>query len=139
MIITGIFALFGGFAVTMVWKSAGLLLDGREASQSPQLQSAALLGLNLIVALGLILATWQLQVAVFAFYSLDCPQWLPEFYPSVVVVLLGMGALHLRKHRRQPSRRSLIFVILAVLAVVLPACLFVLVMVSLATIRAAGL
>ena len=137
--VMGMFVLFGGFSVTMIWKFADLLLDGKEVSQSNQLVSAALPGLNLIVTAVLILAAWRLQVAVFAVYSLACPQWVPEFYPPVAVVLLGMGALHLRKHRRQPSRRSLIFMILAALTVVLPACWFVLVLVALATIRAAGL
>lgn len=135
LVIHWVVVLFGGFLVTMVWKFSGLLLDGMDASQSRQRESARKLVLEVAVALVLVLLAGILHTQL----SLDWPRWVPTVFPPVAVVLLGMGGWHWRKHRQQPSRRSLIFIILAALTVLLPVCLFVLMMVALAAIKACGL
>ncbi len=135
VIYSGMGVLFGGFVVTMVWKFSGLLLEGGDVSQSRQRDSALKLVLEVAVTLVLVLFAGTLHTQL----PLDWPQWMPPFFSPVAVVLLGMGGWHWRKHRQQPSRRSLIFIVLAALVVIVPVCLFILMMVAIATIKACGL
>ena len=120
----GTAVLIVGVVITLVWKSAGLLLDKQGVPRDKRLDSVA--GLILELALLLVLI-WIIQLVLSFLFS-----WIlvePELIlpGTALVILLATGIRHLLKHLTNPTQRSLFFIILAALAVA-PMCLAALIL-----------